>query len=191
MGNVYVNDTERFDDGIVPPDAVESVKADLIDLFESAADPETGDEPLRVADGNDLFPTDPDAPDLVVEADEGYTVSTGSLSPTTFSDATDLVADHKPEGVFLAWGDDIAPGSVPEDSTVFDFAPTVLHGLGDPIPEDAPGRVLSEIFASGSDPAEAAVRTATVGGRDGGTAAADDEDFSDVEDRLKGLGYME
>jgi hypothetical protein len=53
--------------------------------------------------------------------------------------------------------------------------------------------VLSEIFAPGSDPAERSVTTTHYGE---GTHATDDggedeEDFSDVEDRLKGLGYME
>jgi hypothetical protein len=155
-------------------------------------DPATGERPLQVVDGAEAFPTDPDAPDLVVEAGENYTVSTGSLSPTTFADATKLVADHKPEGIFLAWGDDVATGTTVE-STVFDFTPTVLHGLGEPVPHDADGRVLTEVFAPGSDPAERPVETADYGERRRATddGEADEEDFSDVEDRLKGLGYME
>jgi predicted AlkP superfamily phosphohydrolase/phosphomutase len=192
MGNIHINRVSRFESGVVTSDEYEQVKSDIADLFRSVADPATGERPLRVVDGAEVFPTDPDAPDLVVEADEHYTVSTGSLSPTTFADATKLVADHKPEGIFLAWGDDVAPGTTVE-STVFDFTPTVLHGLGEPIPHDADGRVLSEIFAPGSDPAERSVTTTHYGE---GTHATDDggkdeEDFSDVEDRLKGLGYME
>jgi predicted AlkP superfamily phosphohydrolase/phosphomutase len=192
MGNVYVNRTDQFDEGIVPPAEVAGVKAELTRLFESVTDPETGETPLRVSDGDDLFPTDPEAPDLVVEAGDNYTVSTGSLTPDSFSDATKLVADHDPEGVFLAWGEDIAAGSHPENASVFDFAPTVLHGLGEPVPDDAGGRVLTEIFRPGSTPAEAEVRTTATGDRSHEETADDeDDDFSGVEERLKGLGYME
>jgi predicted AlkP superfamily phosphohydrolase/phosphomutase len=189
MGNIYINTTDRFDAGTVAPADRDRVKSEIADLFRSARDPETGERPLRVADGDDLFPTDPDSPDLVVEAGENYTVSTGKLTDDPFDDTTKLVADHKPEGIFLAWGDDIAAGVTPEDATVFDFAPTVLHGLGEPVPDDADGRVLSEIFAPNSRPAETAVARTDYGDRD---ADDDDEDdFSGVEERLKGLGYME
>lgn len=193
MGNIYVNRTDQFDEGKVPPAEVAAVKADLTELFESVADPKTGEAPLRVADGDDLFPTDQEAPDLVVEAGDNYTVSTGSLTPESFSDATKLVADHDPEGVFFAWGADIAAGSHPENATVFDFAPTVLHGLGEAIPEDAGGRVLTEIFRPGSEPAEATVRTTATDDRSAEDREGDDaeDDFSGVEERLKGLGYME
>jgi predicted AlkP superfamily phosphohydrolase/phosphomutase len=189
MGNIYINTTDRFDDGVVAPEDRETVKAELADIFRSATDPATGERPLRVADGDELFPTDPGSPDLVVEAGEGYTVSTGSLSPTGFGDATKGVADHKPEGIFLAWGEDVTPGATVQ-SSVFDFAPTVLHGLGKPIPEDADGRVLEEIFDPESAPGRTAVQRADYGSRER-DEETEDEDFSDVEDRLKGLGYME
>jgi arylsulfatase A-like enzyme len=87
----------------------------------------------------------------------------------------------------------VAAGVTPEDATVYDFAPTVLHGLGKPIPHDADGRVLTEIFQSDSPPGTAAVESLDYGGQDraDGREKEDDDDFSDVEDRLKGLGYME
>ncbi|MFC5368776.1 alkaline phosphatase family protein [Salinirubrum litoreum] len=190
MGNIYINTTDRFDAGTVAPSERDRVKTEIVELFRSVQDPETGERPLRVADGDDLFPTDPDSPDLVVEAGENYTVSTGKLTTAAFSSPTNLAADHKPEGIFLAWGPDIAAGVTPEDATVYDFAPTVLHGMGEPVPDDADGRVLSEIFTPGSSPAETPVASANYGDR---VSDGDDEedDFSGVEDRLKGLGYME
>ncbi|ELY86256.1 alkaline phosphatase family protein, partial [Natrinema altunense] len=64
-GNCYINDTERFDSGIVSPSEVPEVKADLRAAFESATD-DDGDPLLVVHDGDDLFPTDEGSPDLVV-----------------------------------------------------------------------------------------------------------------------------
>jgi predicted AlkP superfamily phosphohydrolase/phosphomutase len=193
MGNIFVNSTDRFDSGAVEPEDVPRIKQALTDFFESAEDPETGESPLTVADGDEEFPTDPNSPDLVVEAGENYSVSTGNLTESGFGDATKYQADHKPEGVFLAWGPDIAPGVTPTDTTVYDFAPTVLHGLGRPIPADTDGRVLTEIFRPDSPPGRTDVERFDY---ETGRVTAEDEeegedDFSDVEDRLKGLGYME
>ena len=192
MGNIYINTTDRFESGIVAPEDCDAVKREVRRTFESATDPKTGETPLRVVDGAEEFPTDPDAPDLVVQAGDRYTVNTGSLTADGFADATKYVADHKPEGIFLAWGPDVAAGATPEDATVYDFAPTVLHGLGEPVPHDTDGRVLSEIFRPDSPPSEADVRRFDYEDGDRpSTAEQDEDDFSDVEDRLKGLGYME
>lgn len=192
MGNVYINTTDQFDEGTVPPEDVERVKRELTQLFESVTDSKTGEAPLEVVDGAEEFPNDPDAPHLVVEAGPNYTVNTGSLSVDSFTDATKSVADHKPEGIFFAWGPDIAAGVTPTDATVYDFAPTVLHGLGEPIPHDADGRVLSEIFEPDSTPATAEIQRFDYESGERAVATDDaDDDFSDVEDRLRGLGYME
>jgi hypothetical protein len=60
------------------------------------------------------------------------------------------------------------------------------------VPEDAGGRVLTEIFRPGSPPAETEVRTTATAERSADESADDeDDDFSGVEERLKGLGYME
>ncbi|WP_049900047.1 alkaline phosphatase family protein [Halococcus agarilyticus] len=188
-GNVFVNDTERFDEGIVAPRDVPALKADLTELLSSLTDPETGDRVLDVYDGDDEFPTDDGSPDLVVAGREGYHVK-GTLAESVFADPGVHVAEHRPEGILLAAGPDVEPGSAPTDASVVDVAPTVLHSVGDPVPADADGRVLDEIFAPDSPTAKREV--ATVEAASAGTAsAATDGDFGDVEDRLRGLGYME
>jgi len=191
MGNIYVNTTDRFASGTVAPADRDDVKRKIRAVFEGATDPETGESPLTVVDGDDEFPTDPDAPDLVVQANGRYTLD-GSLASDPF-DATSKAGDHKPEGIFLAWGEDIATGVTPTDVTVYDFAPTVLHGLGKPVPHDTDGRVLTEIFQPDSPPAETDVERHDYETDDRATADDDttEDDFTEVENRLKGLGYME
>lgn len=188
-GNVYVNDAERFEDGVVAPGQRESVKADLVERFESVTDPETGDRVFDVADGDALFPRDDDAPDLVLSGRDGYEVLS-MLTEDLFHDAETKAAGHRPEGVFFSWGPGVQAGARTEDATVVDVAPTVLHAIGEPVPEHVDGRVLTETFDPDSAPA-----TRDVAGIDldydasGGEAATGD--VSDVEERLRGLGYIE
>ena len=195
LGNVYVNDAERFKEGAVDPEDVPEIKRDLIEAFTNVDDPETGQPALEVYDGDELFPTDPDSPDLVVEGRDGYEV-TPELPGDAFAPAGKKVASHRPEGILLAWGPEVSSGATPTDATVYDLAPTLLHGIGEPIPESVDGRVLTEIFEPGSVPARREPRTRRRGkeqteSRDDNTGDdGPEDDFEDVEDRLRGLGYL-
>lgn len=185
--SIYVNDTTRFERGTVEPARRDAVKAEVRETFERVTDPNTGRSILRVYDGDELFPADDDSPDLVVEAASGYLADTGLDGPIIGPANRD--GAHEREGIFLAWGEAISAGSRPRDATVFDVAPTVLHGTGRPIPTRSPGRVLTEVFEPGSAPA-----TRQPSARDyveTDDRAGVDADFSAVEDRLRGLGYIE
>ena len=189
-GNVFVNDTERFEEGIVAPHDVPAVKTELTALLSSLTDPGTGDRALEVYDGDEEFPTDDGSPDLVVAGREDYHVK-GTLAESVFADPGIQAAEHRPEGIFLAAGPDVAPGSAPTDASVVDVAPTVLHGVGEAVPADADGRVLDGIFAPDSPTARREVATVEGASAGGESSAATDDDFGNVEDRLRGLGYME
>ncbi|GAA0450527.1 alkaline phosphatase family protein [Halococcus dombrowskii] len=193
QGTLYVNDTERFEQGIVPPGRVDALKAELTDTFTRVRDPDTDERVLAVHDGDELFPTDDAAPDLVIEPREGYYVKP-SLSETVFSNPGSHAADHRPEGIFLAEGPDIAADATPTDASVFDVAPTVLHSMGAAVPTTVDGRVLDELFAPDSSAAERSIETVDITGSDSESRSddrTDGEDFSDVEERLRGLGYVE
>ena len=205
-GNLYINDAERFATGPVDPADREAKKRAVAEALTRVTNPATGEKALIVHDGADLFPTDDRSPDLVLEAAEGYKPSLG-LYDTRFSAEGVHDADHHPEGIFFAYGPDVASGSRPADAAVVDVAPTVLHGLGEAIPHDTDGRVLSEIFADGSLTAERPIATreyvaeARTGdpadgsgsgpGRGEADEAVAEEDFENVENRLRGLGYLE
>ncbi|WP_224338532.1 alkaline phosphatase family protein [Haloprofundus halobius] len=188
-GLVYVNDTERFSEGCVPPEEVPAVRERLVEIFESYRDPETGEAVFEAFDGGEEYPNDAWAPDVVLEGQPGYEVR-ASLSETVCIASSHLEASHRPEGIFYAWGPDIAPGATVDDATVVDVAPTLLHGVGEPVPEDTDGRVLLEAFKQDSTPATREVEYAPYS-EVGRSDAEETEDFSGVEDRLKGLGYME
>lgn len=194
-GTIFVNDRNRFDSGIVPPDRVGHIKERATRALESAWDSETGDRPLTVHDGDDLFPGDPESPDLVVES-ETHDIRS-SLDGRRFRPAENVAGDHHPNGIVLGCGPGIDDGVRIDGASVVDIAPTVLHALGEPVPSATAGRVLDDMFAPESDPSE---REVAVEGHDGAGRNGDeiraqrDEDsseFQDVETRLKGLGYMD
>ncbi len=194
-GNVYVNDTERFDSGIVPPEEVSEVTDAVANVLRSITDPATGEGVLEVVDGDELFPADPDSPDLAIEGHDGYEAVNSWRGRGVLSEAGTMAAGHRMDGVLLAWGDSIEAGAAPTDATVYDLAPTLLHDLGEPVPDRVDGRVLTELFAPGTVPAETAVRTAADAEAGNAPATADGADSADdmgsVEERLRGLGYME
>ncbi|WP_129116678.1 alkaline phosphatase family protein [Halegenticoccus tardaugens] len=187
-GLVYVNDVERFENGAVDPDRIPALKKRLTRLFEEYTDPETGDQVFEVVDGSEAYPTDERAPDLVVEPTPGYEIK-GALTDRVCVPSAVLEASHRPDGIFLAWGPDVAAGVEVEGATVVDVAPTLLHAAGEPIPEDADGRVLTEMFDPNSALASAEIRSTAY--RQSAGDDSTEDDFNGVEDRLRGLGYME
>ena len=194
LGSVYVNDTRRFDAGIVPPAEVGAVKEAVKTLLTDLREPGSDEPVLDVYDGAEVFPDDPDSPDLTVQPRGEYTVST-RLADDVFGDSTKVVANHRPEGLFMAWGPHVEAGSTPRDASVVDVAPTLLHSVGEAIPERTDGRVLSELFAPDSPPAERSPRVRDDADRRTADAGRDDTDdadeFDDVEERLRGLGYVD
>ncbi|WP_408957975.1 alkaline phosphatase family protein [Natrinema sp. 74] len=186
-GNCYINDSERFDRGIVSPNEVPRVKADIKAVLESATDAD-GEALLEVFDGDELFPTDDEAPDLVV-CGRGTYESRSTVSDEVLGDTGTYDASHRSEGIMLCRGPSIAADATVRGARVVDIAPTLLHGIGEPVPETADGRVLFDAFAEAAPPAKTKVERSTATRVDAGEEV--DENFDDVEDRLKGLGYME
>ncbi|MCU4924899.1 alkaline phosphatase family protein [Halobacteria archaeon AArc-dxtr1] len=186
-GNCYVNDTKRFENGIVEPRDVPDVKAELTDLFESVTD-DSGQSVLNVFDGDELFPNDPDSPDLVVNGIDGYE-SRNAITDEPFGDTGSTTASHRSSGIMLCRGPSIDAGASLRGARVVDVAPTLLHGIGQAVPANADGRVLFDAFRTDAPPSGTKVERRDVSRLEGADDV--DEDFSDVEDRLKGLGYME
>ncbi|WP_049923634.1 alkaline phosphatase family protein [Halopiger djelfimassiliensis] len=186
-GNCYINDTERFERGVVAPSDVPDLKAELVDVFESVTD-EQGRQLLEVYDGAELFPTDDRSPDLIVNGRDGYEVR-NAITDEPVGDTGTYAASHRSEGIVLCQGPSIAADATLRGARVVDIAPTLLHGIGEPVPANVDGRVLFDAFDDDSRPSQTKVERTDVSTTDHGETV--DEDFTDVEDRLKGLGYME
>jgi len=121
----------------------------------------------------------------VIRGEGEYEVLT-MLTDEVFVDATNKAAGHHEDGVYFAWGPSVEPGAETRDATVVDVVPTLLHALGEPVPEYVDGRVLEEIFDADSAAATRSVETAaaTVEHESTDDGTDDDEDMDEVEDRL-------
>ncbi|RQG97111.1 alkaline phosphatase family protein [Natrarchaeobius chitinivorans] len=186
-GNCYINDSERFENGVVEPVDVPDVKSELVDVFESVTDGD-GTQLITIEDGDELFPTDDGSPDLVVNGIDGYDCR-NAITDEPFGDTGTYAASHRKDGIILCHGPTIDAGATLRGARVVDVAPTLLHGIGEPVPENADGRVLFDAFRNDATPSRTKVRRSDVSSRKRGDEV--EEDFSDVENRLKGLGYME
>jgi hypothetical protein len=108
----------------------------------------------------------------------------------TISDVAPEISEegsHRHNGVLFMHGKGLkraVPGFSPY---LIDLAPTILHILGLPVPADMDGRVLQEIF-SNTQPVKYEERDNSL--------VQDAEDYNEqttelIEQRLKGLGYLE
>jgi predicted AlkP superfamily phosphohydrolase/phosphomutase len=196
FGQIFINQKGRQPQGCVEPEDVpaliDKLKSDLMTI----PHPETG-EPLvdRVIEGGAMYdgPHKHLAPDLTVVLGDWNYRTIGLYDFTThkvISPAFGPTGDHRMEGVLIASGPAFQPGASPENATLLDIAPTVLHILGVPVPADMDGRVLTEIL----EPSLAS----TVGDVSAVSAAVETSDSSGytaeedaaIQERLADVGYM-
>jgi arylsulfatase A-like enzyme len=99
---------------------------------------------------------------------------------------------HRMNGMFLAYGPGLRAGVKIDGADITDIAPTVLHALGLPVPDDMDGRVLTKVW-----PAErAAAQPVTYTAAGGAVATVDGAGYTaaemaEVEARLEALGYLD
>ena len=114
----------------------------------------------------------------------------------TIAPAFGPTGDHRLEGILIAAGPSVRPGAEPIEASLLDVAPTVLHLLGVPVPEDIDGRILTELLDQ--EHATAALRPALAtafAGTNGNMGQVAELHYTQEEDaqvrqRLADLGYL-
>lgn len=203
-GNIWINLAGRDPHGIVQPGAeYEALRDQIVATLPELTDPATGARPIRrVWRREELYhgPFLERFPDLVVEAEYpdvfkphgAYTGASAArqLTPAELGQII-ITGCHRSNGIFIAWGPDAKPGGQVTGAALIDIAPTVLHLLGQPVPVEMDGHVLTAALAGAAAGPVAAVTLAELG-FDGAGA---EHSFSDAEEeyvreRLAGLGYL-
>jgi len=102
---------------------------------------------------------------------------------------------HTLDGVLLVAGPPIREGEIKAPVGLLDVTPTLLALMGLPAGDDMPGRVATEVFKDGSEPAIPQVEIASYDGigeplQTGGMGAASPEDQEMIA-KLTALGYIQ
>ncbi len=203
---IWINLKGRQPQGIVEPGTQYDELCDwLSEQLLRERDPVTGEPYVeRVFRRDELYsgPWLQRSPDLIVRWSQAGWIDNMTFGERTGAEIKRSVGRRDPiielgsghhtlQGVLLVRGRGIQPGSNPEGATVYDIAPTLLYLMGESLPSDMDGRVLTEII----EPDLLAARpletipagVETVGRR----RVYDLEDEEIIGERLRGLGYVE
>jgi predicted AlkP superfamily phosphohydrolase/phosphomutase len=185
---VSVNLKGREPQGVVEPRDYDKVRDDVADALASFRDPVTRRSPIarilrkeEVLSGAFLDT----APDLLLVPAPLYSLT---HAKGMVEEADWLSGDHRVEGVVVASGPEVTPGPLREEARLIDLAPTAMAALGVPSAVPRDGRVLSSLAGEGA--------RLDVSDRGGGGRRPDDDGLttgeeSEIEDHLRGLGYVE
>ncbi|HIE39527.1 MAG TPA: hypothetical protein EYH30_07450 [Anaerolineales bacterium] len=193
VGQVYINLKGREPHGIVEPGAeYEAARKRVAEVLGELRHPETG-RPLvdRGIPGDQVAhgPYAHRGPDLHVVFD-GYRAIAFPLFATDSRLVTRQIRGdsgcHRLHGLLIAWGAGVRPGQAVEGARILDLAPTILHLMGLPVPDDMDGKVLTSLLSSDRPVVYEHVDREAAAAEEGLSA----EESAEVEDRLRALGYL-
>jgi predicted AlkP superfamily phosphohydrolase/phosphomutase len=204
FGQIFLNVKGRQPHGCVAPEDLRSLLDELKAGLMTILHPESG-EPLveHIYERDELYhgPHAGLSPDLTLVLTDWRYRTIGLHDFTTnkvITPAFGPTGDHRLEGILIATGPAIRVGAELRDAALLDIAPTVLHLLDVPVPEDMDGRVLTELLEPIS-PRSAHVLTrepafACAEANGISTTAIDssytDDDNAAIQQRLADLGYL-
>ena len=200
-GVISLNLRGREPEGVVRLEERDQVLAEIESGLHRLTDPETGQPVVgRVLRKEQVYHGQAleKAPDLIIQWSEEQYHSRALwgprgavvLDPSKWkSTRMVLSGHHRREGVILATGPFVSPGTSIKEAEIVDLAPTILAILGLPLLPDFDGRMLGELTVG--------LESTTL--KEGGLGAPcgrDAEVYSEgetsqVEDLLRGLGYIE
>jgi predicted AlkP superfamily phosphohydrolase/phosphomutase len=192
VGQIYLNVSGREPHGIVDPDTYEQKRQDVINVLQELKDDSGRPILSQVITGDTTYqgPYAQKGPDLHLILDE-YNMIACPLFATEGKVMTNQIRGdsgcHRSEGIFLAQGPGIRKGVRLETNNILDLAPTIMHLLGEGIPQVMDGRVVLEIFTEAQDIIyEEGGMTPELVSEKGFS----EDEAAQVEDRLRGLGYL-
>jgi predicted AlkP superfamily phosphohydrolase/phosphomutase len=196
---VEVNVVEERREGIVSPgDEYEKVRDRIIAAVEMLVDPTTGKPMVELVARREHLYSGPyvkSFPDIILVLKPEY-IGAGSLAGTLLAESFNAArpGEHRKDGIFASVGPAIRKQDNLTGLKLIDLPATVLYMMEQPIPDRYDGRVLTELFdpefldrhpirtyidPSVEPPLEDTGQTFTT------------EEEALLEDRLRGLGYIE
>ena len=194
-GQIYINLKGREPNGAVDAVDYDAVCDRITERLRAMNDPATGEPWIaQVSRREEIYsgPRVTDAPDIAFLPSDMRNLPLGNADFTSnkfMVDAFGISGCHRMHGVLIARSPGVKRGLALERATIYDVAPTILYLLGQSVPNDMDGHVLTDLIEEEflhSHPVE--FTTA----HDAKTEAREfsPEENDDVIDRLKSLGYI-
>lgn len=196
-GQIFINLKGREPYGAVAPGAdYERICTEVIDKLKALKDPNSGEKLIGPVWRREEIYSGPHvdtAPDIsFLPADMRYKPM-GTLDLTSNRFITDVYGnsgDHRMNGLYIANGPGIKPGTRLSRARIIDVAPTMLYLMGQAVPEDMDGEVLTEMITEEYLKAHPISTTEEVIDSHDLDVVYSDEDSEEVRERLKSLGYL-
>lgn len=201
---IYLNVKGREREGIVAPgEEYERLRKEISAKLSHMRDPQSGEAVFEKVCNREEFYSGRHvemAPDIVLVPNDGFkTVARLHRSRGNRTDIFEQPQEweqgmHRRDGILIAWGEMIeADGHLQKPPHIWDMAPTLLYLADVPIPTDMTGQVIVDLVKAEYrehwrflyEKAEDAVQERE------GPLWANEEDERLVEERLRGLGYLE
>jgi predicted AlkP superfamily phosphohydrolase/phosphomutase len=185
---VSINLAGREIDGVVDPGDYERVRDEVMDRLALFVDPKTGAKPVKaIHKREEVFKGRyaETAPDILMVPAEGYSLT---HARSAIEDADWVSGDHRLEGTIVAVGPDVKPFE--SQPALIDLAPTLVAALDAPTAVTPTGRILHEVVGSEKVlTAREAQPSIQIPGM--GESAVSDTEADEMEEHLRGLGYIE
>jgi predicted AlkP superfamily phosphohydrolase/phosphomutase len=141
---------------------------------------------MTVLDSRELYhgPNIENVPDLFLKFDD-YVLPTNQIGASSLLEPSMTGGKHSMDGLFAAAGPDIESKGEIAGADVMDVAPTALHLLGCPIPQDVDGEVMN-ILSTERNPRWEPLEIDIEKGR----AELSEEERQEVMEVLEDIGYM-
>lgn len=210
VGQICLNVRGREPQGCVEPgESYEALRDEIIDRLYQLRDPETGEQVVEAAYRREEVywgRNTEQAADIVFIPTrlEYFGFGEYEFGSNEIIERVErgISGTHRLNGMVLLWGAAASRSVHLEDAKILDLAPTILRVMGEPVPNDMDGQVLTQAL----DPAYAAGESGrglpetgshspalTTAGDVTGASVVDDltaEDRELIANRLRGLGYV-
>lgn len=149
---INLNVKNRQPRGYVEDHKYESTRSAIIKELTDLQDPENGANIIQEVYRKETLYNGPylnNIPDLIVKLNEKYECGANLeeiISTASKAGYKKWSGYHLPQGIFIASGPNIKKTQKVQDISIADVAPTIMYVLGEAIPKNMDGRVLSHIF---------------------------------------------
>ena len=199
VGQIFLNVRGREPEGIIERDEYEAVRDEIMARLWELRDPETGEQVVQevyrreeIYSGKHIAK----AADILFIPTRmeyfGFGEYEFGSNEIIESMKRGISGTHRPNGMFLMYGQPIKANGWLEGAQIFDLAPTILHLMGEAVLSDMDGQVLNDALKE--EWASFVPRVEEAESMDADTASSEGglskDQIKQIGDRLRDLGYV-